>query len=70
MQSRFRLNAFKVAKILLWCYLTRPESRIGFDEWARTTALPGLMAASLIRRAGAWSWEPCEPIALCPESFG
>ena len=23
------LNAFKVAKILLWCYLTWPESRIG-----------------------------------------
>jgi hypothetical protein len=28
MQSRFSLNAFKVAKILLWCYLTWPESRI------------------------------------------
>jgi hypothetical protein len=33
----------------------------------RKTARPGLTTASLIRRAGAGSWEP---EALCPESFG
>jgi len=38
-----------------------------FGEWAGTTARPVRMAAGLIRRAGAWSWEPG---AFCPEIFG
>src|SRR6516225_5243560 len=39
------------------------------SAWARTTARPGLMTASLIRRAGAWSWEPCRAGRLVPRKL-
>ena len=40
-----------------------------FAEWARSTARPGLMTASLIRRAGAWSREPCRAGRLVPRKL-
>jgi hypothetical protein len=40
-----------------------------FGAWARIAARPGLMTASLIRRAGAWSWEPCRAGRLVPRKL-